>query len=317
MNKKHKQFIMSGGNPPAELNLRITRPPEKKYQINACVRLGNKKLEDYFTLVEKIFEAGHTKIDVVDPKESARAIFGSLPARVAIKTINIRDRDSEIVDAIRNEINVLSTLDFTFVVKYYGCFENSNGLVHIIMDYVEGKTIGNVIKENTITKENKFKILNNLAIAINELHKLNITHRDLKPDNIFVKPDYSIVIIDFGISCQLDKKEGVCEGNAGTTKYLDPYVKERLGITPCLKLADWWSFSVIVLNLMFRLHIYVRGTYVEPATLMVNIAESYDYKDVNINKLVICVVNVLNPLLKQTERTCPTHILRICNEICT
>lgn len=317
MNRKHKQFIMNGGKPPSGLGLRIARPAEKKYQISACVQLGDKTLEDYFTLIEKIFEAGHTKIDIVDPLQSARNIFRALPTRLAIKTINIKDRDSEIVDAIRNEINTLSNLNVPYVVKYYGCLENINGLVHIIMDYVEGKTIGDVIKDNTMTNDNKFKVLNNLAHSINDLHKANIAHRDLKPHNIFVKPDYSVVIIDFGISCQIDKKLGVCEGNAGTSKYLDPYVKERLGVVPCLKLADWWSFSVIVLNLMFRLHVYLGGSYIKPSILMTNIAESYDYKDEKINKLILCIINVLNPLLKQTERTKPNYILRVCEEIST
>lgn len=120
MNRRHKQFIMNGGNPPSGLGLRIARPAEKKYQISACVQLGDKTLEDYFTLVKKIFEAGHTIIDIVDPLPSARAIFGALPARLAIKTINIKNRDQEIIDAIRNEINTLSNLDVHYVVKYYG-----------------------------------------------------------------------------------------------------------------------------------------------------------------------------------------------------
>lgn len=72
----------------------------------------------------------------------------------------------------------------------------------IIREYVEGVTLTEYARTNILSREEIVRIAMELAGAMKFLHESDpvIIHRDIKPDNIIIRADKSLVLIDFGIS---------------------------------------------------------------------------------------------------------------------
>lgn len=97
--------------------------------------------------------------------------------------------------------------------------------VFLVMDYVEGKTLGQMLNENkTFSEEDVVSIALDILDALNYLHQQSppIIYRDMKPDNVMMTNDGKIKIIDFGIA--REKKDGA-DGDTvalGTWGYAAP-----------------------------------------------------------------------------------------------
>lgn len=89
---------------------------------------------------------------------------------------------------------------------YYCCDDVNNCYSIMYMEMIDGKTLGNWLRDQHSTRELK-RVFNLLEAAINTLHKNNIVHNDLHLHNIFVKQENKTVVgvylIDFGLSCDV------------------------------------------------------------------------------------------------------------------
>jgi serine/threonine protein kinase len=97
------------------------------------------------------------------------------------------------------------------IVKVKNFFEENNTL-YIIMEYVEGYTLNQYI--NIYGKDNKLLIRETLTLflpfmdVLEKVHKANIFHRDISPDNLIIsKENYSLKLIDFGSAKQSSENE--------------------------------------------------------------------------------------------------------------
>ncbi|MBE6122669.1 MAG: PASTA domain-containing protein, partial [Erysipelotrichaceae bacterium] len=92
------------------------------------------------------------------------------------------------------------------------------------MEYVQGRTLKQVVQaRGALLKEEAVDIMKQLCSAIAEAHKRGIIHRDIKPQNVIVKADGTIKVLDFGIalakgSMQLTQANNVM----GSVHYLAP-----------------------------------------------------------------------------------------------
>ncbi|GBG29535.1 Protein kinase, putative [Hondaea fermentalgiana] len=86
-----------------------------------------------------------------------------------------------------------------------------------------------------------------LASAISHLHATNIMHTDIKPENIGLSTDGHLRLFDLGSARILEDDEPI-ELSSGTLHYASPEVLLR---RPCGYAADWWSFGVIMFEMMF------------------------------------------------------------------
>lgn len=89
-----------------------------------------------------------------------------------------------------------------------------------------------------------------IVIAVEQLHKLEIIHRDMKLENILIDSDGHIVIVDYGLSKLLTKESnGRSNSFYGTTEYLAPEVvrNDESGYDVNV---DWWSVGVICYELL-------------------------------------------------------------------
>jgi serine/threonine protein kinase len=94
------------------------------------------------------------------------------------------------------------------VVSIIDYFEE-NGTAYIVMELLEGKTLGELLRERgTLSEEETLELLKPVIYSIKELHEAHIIHRDIAPDNIMIQPDGSAKLIDFGASADLDIEPG-------------------------------------------------------------------------------------------------------------
>lgn len=99
------------------------------------------------------------------------------------------------------EADVLRRLDsIPGIVPVMDCF-NQNNTSYFIMQYLEGKTLKEHLKEKNgrLGSGETLAIIGNVAYALNKVHELKgIFHRDVSPDNIFITTNNEVRVIDFG-----------------------------------------------------------------------------------------------------------------------
>lgn len=106
------------------------------------------------------------------------------------------------------EAQAVSTFNHPNIVKVHDVFEE-NGTAYYVMDYVEGPSLNEMIKQQGKLPEAKaVKYIRQVADALRFVHKQNRLHLDVKPGNIMVGKDDNAVLIDFGTSKQYDEVAG-------------------------------------------------------------------------------------------------------------
>lgn len=84
------------------------------------------------------------------------------------------------------------------IVKIYDCFEE-NRTAYIIMEYLEGITLAEYLKENgTIPEDVAVQMMIPIMTSLKAVHEAGIIHRDIAPDNIMISTTGAIKLIDFG-----------------------------------------------------------------------------------------------------------------------
>ncbi|MDO5470459.1 MAG: serine/threonine-protein kinase [Akkermansia sp.] len=99
------------------------------------------------------------------------------------------------------ESELLSGMDHPNIVQGYGILRENN-TAYFVMEYLEGTPLSKYRKPSSWDEDSLSNILCPLLEALMYLEARNICHRDLKPDNIIIRPDGTPVLIDFGAAKQ-------------------------------------------------------------------------------------------------------------------
>lgn len=155
------------------------------------------------------------------------AVQVSLNRRVAIKELfiggsgqAINDRRGNVVfvtnpanqqsfnqqrEKFKKEALRLSKLDHSNLVKVHEFFEE-NGTAYIVMDYIEGESLGAKLRREGPLSENVvISYFKQVLPALEVAHKHNIWHLDIKPENIMVDKYGHAFLIDFGASKHIER----------------------------------------------------------------------------------------------------------------
>ena len=124
------------------------------------------------------------------------------------------------IQRLRKELELLMQLEHHFVVSTVG-LEMVEDLGNcIVMEYVEGTTLKEWLREKHTYKDRK-RIAIQLGEAVDYIHTKGIVHRDLKPENIIItKNGNNVKLTDFGLadSCSY----AILKQPAGTPQYMSP-----------------------------------------------------------------------------------------------
>lgn len=129
-----------------------------------------------------------------------------------------------LLKGLQMEANVLKTVDHPVLPRIVDII-NHQGTILVIMDYIEGRTLRKVLKdEGAQPQELVVEWAKELCGALAYLHSLNppIIYRDMKPSNIMLKPDGKVKLIDFGTAKEFDETSLADTTALGTKGYAAP-----------------------------------------------------------------------------------------------
>ncbi|WP_372366833.1 protein kinase [Candidatus Uabimicrobium sp. HlEnr_7] len=121
------------------------------------------------------------------------------------------------------EASATAQLNHPGIVRFYEVGDKPQP--YFTMEYIEGVTLAQVIKEKRITDELIIDIMIQACDALSAAHQKKILHRDIKPSNIMIDRQGIVKIMDFGLAKQLadDRTQLSCEGSPlGTLQYMSP-----------------------------------------------------------------------------------------------
>jgi len=175
----------------------------------------------------------------------------SLNKLVAIKILPPRLAQSdEDLARFKREALATATLNHRNIVHAYDVGE-SNGYNFLVMEYVEGETVKEVIdREKTIDEGRAVEILEQLADALRHAWSHGIVHRDIKPSNIVIaKPEGIPKLLDLGLA--ISKKEDLAITKTGvimgTPYYLSP---EQARSEETDTRADIYSLGITLFHML-------------------------------------------------------------------
>lgn len=205
------------------------------------------KLKDY-RLLECIDGGGYSLVykAISLITDEVVAIKEYMPNSLKVRTDNShkisflseddRKRFNRGLDYFNKEMGIISTIKHNNVIDILDYFE-MNGTSYIVMPYEQGMSLaaylGSIYKHGTyMQEEHIIKIFVGILEAIKELHDNHLLHLDLKPQNIWLRPNKEILILDFGAaleSNQVSDKMIKTDGYAAVEQYMRNYDPTNIG----------------------------------------------------------------------------------------
>jgi eukaryotic-like serine/threonine-protein kinase len=124
---------------------------------------------------------------------------------VAVKVLHpAQVTDAQAAERFRREAQAAARLKHPNAVTIYDFGVSRDGLVYLVMELVEGRSLRQIIRdEGPLTIPAVAEIMSQTCAALEEAHRQQIVHRDIKPDNIIVNTaggKLRVKVLDFGIA---------------------------------------------------------------------------------------------------------------------
>lgn len=178
-----------------------------------------------------------------------RALDPTIGRTVALKTmrLDVQGPDSsELLARFRNEARLAGVLNHPNIVTIYDAGE-MNGLFYMAMEYIEGKTLYQVmLQEHALSPETVLDLSRQICAGLDAASSQRVVHRDIKPANIMILPSGTVKITDFGIA----KSGGSMTSTGevlGTPNYMSP---EQVKGKALDGRSDLFSFGVILYEMI-------------------------------------------------------------------
>jgi len=212
-------------------------------------------LDGRYRVVRKLGTGGMATVYLAEDQELGR--------RVAIKLLDERHaQDAQFVERFRSEAKNAAVLSHPNIVSIYDR-GSANGTYYIAMEYLEGKTLKELLVERgptpfRVAVDYMHQILAALAFA----HRNGIVHRDIKPHNVVVGPDGRVKVTDFGIARTGASELTEAGSIIGTAQYLSP---EQARGVPAVPASDLYSAGIVLYEMLTGTVPYTGDTPLEIA----------------------------------------------------
>ena len=130
--------------------------------------------------------------------------------KVVVKTLS-KEVNTKQLKSFEKEVAAMRLLDHPNIVRFIDSFEDDKNS-YIVMEYADGGDLEQLIKSGPVDELVGVLIFYQLLLALDEIHRKKIVHKDIKPENILLDSEGNVKLADFGIAKILEY-----EGDMGTT----------------------------------------------------------------------------------------------------
>jgi serine/threonine protein kinase/tetratricopeptide (TPR) repeat protein len=198
------------------------------------------KTISHYKILEKLGEGGMGVVyKAQDTKLDRIVALKFLPKHL------LCDEDSK--TRFAHEAKAASALNHTNITIIHE-IDEVEGECFICMEYVEGKSVKELIKEKTLSIQKMLDISIQMAEGLNAAHKKGIVHRDIKSDNIMLTGEGLVKIMDFGLAKLKGATRLTTTGaTLGTLQYMSPEQAQGMEVE---QRSDIFSFGVVMYEMV-------------------------------------------------------------------
>src|SRR5688500_7230294 len=188
-------------------------------EVAHMIEIKIKKLEagkrfGYYEIINQIGVGGMGEVYLARDKK--------LDREVAIKILNEEfNEDQSHLQRFVSEAKAASALNHPNILTIYE-FGEAEDARFIVSEYIEGKTLREIIRESKLTLPQILDISIQITGALSAAHKAHLVHRDIKPENIMIRPDGYVKVLDFGLAKLVEQK------NKSILSLEEPTVRQNL-----------------------------------------------------------------------------------------
>jgi len=205
-----------------------------------------------YRIVERLGAGGMAEVYLAEDTRLNRLVaLKLLPAYFASDSARLR--------RFQSEARAASALNHPGILTIHEVGED-DGIYFIATEFIDGRTIRELIKSETLSLEEILDSVEQVASALSVAHAAGIVHRDIKPENIMRRPDGLVKILDFGIAKLIEPEtpERLNETAGfrthteaglvmGTVNYMSPEQARGLAVD---ERTDIWSLGVVLYEML-------------------------------------------------------------------
>jgi len=164
--------------------------------------------------------------------------------------------DKDLAERFRREAEAMKHIDHPNVVSVLECATSAEGLTYLVMEFVPGRTLKQVVEQEAPLAPGRVgRLAEQLVAGMAEAHRLGYVHRDLKPSNVMISGNpgaETTKILDFGIVASLHERQ---QDNrltktgyiVGTPTYMAPEQIDPHAVTPQV---DVYALGVMIYEML-------------------------------------------------------------------
>ncbi|OYW70642.1 MAG: hypothetical protein B7Z37_30090, partial [Verrucomicrobia bacterium 12-59-8] len=179
----------------------------------------------------------------------------SLDRLVAIKVLppQVADDEGDYAQRFKNEARTMAKLNHTAIVAVYDFGETRDGLLYIVMEYIDGTDVAKMITaQGKLPVDHALAITAHVCDALAYAHEHGVIHRDIKPANILINMEGAVKVADFGLASVHDPAGTHGASPDGLTLGTPDYVAPEVLIIamPVDGRADLYAVGVMLYNML-------------------------------------------------------------------
>ncbi len=174
--------------------------------------------------------------------------------QVAIKVVKRGMDTADILRRLRQERQILASLDHPNIARIFDGGTTEDGLPYIVMEHIEGSPVDEYCDRRELTIDQRLELFRTACSAVHCAHQNLVIHRDIKPSNLLVTEDGVPKLLDFGIAKLLDPESSpvtLARTAPGmrllTPEYASPEQVRGLSLTTA---TDVYSLGVLLYRLL-------------------------------------------------------------------
>jgi len=197
-----------------------------------------------FDLLKIVGKGAFGKVMLV--RKRAGFCQGEIYAMKVLKKSVVADKGQ--IEHTKSEQSILCEIRHPYIVRLRFSFQSEDKLYLVTDYYIGGTLFYHLKKSKQFTMERARFYAAELLSALDHLHQKGIIYRDLKLENVLMDDKGHIALTDFGLSKQNIDASGGATTFCGTAEYIAP---ELLKGQKYGKAVDWWSFGILLYEMMF------------------------------------------------------------------